>query len=61
MDRLVVEVQNMKQAASNGCSRPVEGDYWDHKDYPDLDKAAIRSLATCSGLEDVGYRLELAP
>ena len=61
MDRLVVEAQNTKQAASAGCSRLVEGDCWDHTDYPGLGIAMMRSFANYRGLEDVGYRLNLVP
>ena len=61
MDRLVVEAQSRKQAASAGCSPLVEGDCWDHKGYPGLDDAAMRSFANYHGLEDIGYRLNLVP
>lgn len=49
----------MRRAVWAGCSRPVEGGCWDHKDYPGLDSAAMRSFANYRGLEDVGYRLNL--
>lgn len=58
MGRLVVEVQSMRWAH---CIRMVEGDCWDHMDYPGLDKVAKRSFANCPGFEDVGYRLDLVP
>ena len=49
----------MRRAAWAGCSRLVEEGCWDHRDYPGLDSAAMRSFANYRGLEDVGYRLNL--
>lgn len=57
MNRLVVEIQNMRWGAWAGGSPLVEGGCWDHTGYPALDIA--RMAAKNRGLEDVEYQLSL--
>jgi hypothetical protein len=57
MNRLVVEIRNMRWVALAGGSPLVEGGCWDHTGYPALDIARMASKNR--GLEDVEYHLNL--